>query len=305
MKILILSPNQINRKNWTHQHFRNSIGEQHEVIYYGEGYPNYIFHKRIPDVIKEHKNLDLILTYGVRYTEPFSGIGEINNILKAHIVVDYFSSWGGSFERNHSLFERDKYDLYFGVVGHIVRNLEKNKICEKAFLLPFSVDTNIYKKINVKKDFDVFAVYTVSNNKYPNREKIHKLISEMNTLTSFTKRIEHEKYIQRINQSKICIASNDIFGSLNIKYYEIMACGSMLLTDKPEDLKEVGFIDGKHLVIYKDLNDLKSKILYYLEHEKEREEIAKNGMDFVRENHNNTVRVQQFTKIIQDHLRKK
>jgi spore maturation protein CgeB len=74
-----------------------------------------------------------------------------------------------------------------------------------------------------------------------------------------------------------------------MKYTEAMACGTFVLADKPEDLDNFGYIDGKHLVIYNDLKDLKDKIRYYLEHEYEREEIAKNGMKFVRENFNNDV----------------
>ena len=302
MRILLLSPNQIHRYNWTHSLFRLEVGKHHDVLYYGDGYPNYIPSKSIVEVVKENGGFDLILTYGLKYTEPFVGIGDVN-IPKAHIVVDYFQDGGsGSYERNHSLFNRDKYNLYFCVVSHEVRNLEKNGICKKAFLLPFSIDTNIYKKLNLQKDFDVFASFTTRNDIYPNREKVHSLLRTMRPITSYVKRVEHENYIDKINRSKICITSNNKFNSLSIKYYEVMSCGSFLLADEPEDLKELGFVDGKHLVIYKGMDDLKNKILYYLSHEKERELISLEGMNFVRENHNNSIRVQQMTKIIQDQL---
>lgn len=303
MRILLLSPNQEIRYNWTHQLFRNSIGKQHDVIYYGDGYQNYTPEKSIVDVVKENGQFDLILTYGLKYTEPFFGIGE-TNIPKAHIVVDYFPFGGGSgtYERNHKLFTRDKYDIYFCVVSHEVRNLEKNGICKKAYLLPFSIDIDIYKNLNLQKDFDVFASFTTRNDIYPNREQVHELLRSMRPITSYVKRVEHENYINKINRSKICITSNNKFKSLSIKYYEVMACGGFLLADEPEDLKELGFINGKHLVIYKDMNDLKNKILYYLSHEKEREQIALEGMNFVRENHNNSIRVQQMTKIIEENL---
>lgn len=302
MRILLLSPNQIKRYNWTHSLFRLEIGRHHNTVYYGDGYPNYVHGKSIPQVVKESGPFDLLLTYGLKYTEPFENIGDVN-IPKVHIVVDYFNGAGsGTYERNHKLFNRDKYNLYFCVVSHEVRNLVKNGVCSKAFLLPFSIDTNIYKNLNLKKDIDVFAVFTTNNKVYPNREKVHKLLKEMKGVSCFTKRVEHEDYINKINRSKICITSNNKFKSLSIKYYEIMACGSLLLADEPEDLKELGFIDGKHLVIYKNLNDLKDKIFYYLDHEKEREEIAKIGMSFVREYHNNSYRVQQMTKVIQEEL---
>lgn len=303
MNILLLSPNQIHRYNWTHSLFRLEIGRHHEVTYYGDGYPDYVPSKPIPEVIKG-KDFDLILTYGLKYTEPFLGVGEIKNIPKAHIAVDYFPTGGGSgtYERNQKLFDRDKYDLYFGVVGDIVKNLEKNGVCKKAFLLPFSIDTNIYKNLDIKRDIDVFAVFTTRSEIYPNRERVQRLIKSIGGISTFTKKVQHQDYINKINRSKICITSNNKFRSLSIKYYEIMACGRLLMADEPEDLNELGFTNGKHLVIYKSLDDLKNKILYYLSHEKEREDIAKQGMDFVRTNHNNVVRVKQFTEIIEKEL---
>lgn len=299
MKLLILSPNQIKRKNWTHQIFRNEFSKHHDTTYYGEGYPDYIPEKPISEVIK-NKNFDLILTYGLRYTEPFLGIGEITNIPKAHIAVDYFpNATGGTYERNHKLFYRDNYDIYFGVVGDIVKNLKINGY-NKSFLLPFSVDTNLYTRTNEfkQKTNDVFAVFTVRDDTYPNRKYVQKTVNSLIDLKTFTKQVQHLAYINMINNSKICITSNNKFKSLSIKYYEIMACGSMLLADRPEDLDELGFIPNKHLVIYENISDLKEKIYYYLSHGKELRYISNQGMEFIRENHNNTIRVKQFTEII-------
>ena len=108
-----------------------------------------------------------------------------------------------------------------------------------------------------------------------------------------------DDYLVTLNASKIFITSNNIFGSLSMKYTECMSCGTFMLADKPEDLDEFGYKDGKHLVIYKDINDMKDKINYYLENEEEREEIAKKGMDFVRKNYSNKATVIRFTDYIQ------
>jgi len=56
--------------------------------------------------------------------------------------------------------------------------------------------------------------------------------------------------------------------------------GSFLLTNKIPELKnaeDYGFIDGIHYVSYSSLEDAKSKAKYYLEHDQERENIAKAG----------------------------
>jgi len=304
MRILVLSPNQIEKYNWTHQLFRNEISKHYDVVYYGEGFPNYIPEKPIPELLKELDNIDLIMTYGMRYTLPFIGLGEISHIPKAHIAVDYFpNATGGTYEANHKLFERDKYNIYFGVVSDIVKNLEKNNVCKKAFLLPFSIDTNIYKKLDIPKKYDIFASFTVRDDTYPNRSKVQNLVRYLSDeYRAYMKRVVHEDYIQKINESRLAITSNNKFKSLSIKYYETMACGTLLLADEPEDFSELGFVDRVHCVLYKDLDDLFELIKFYLNHENLRETIALNGYEFIRNNHNNEIRVKQMIKIIQDEL---
>ena len=87
-----------------------------------------------------------------------------------------------------------------------------------------------------------------------------------------------------------------------MKFTEVLSCGTFLLANKPEDFDDVGLKDGEHLVIYNDFKDLKDKINYYLKHDNEREEIAKNGMNFVRKNHSNAKRIQEMTEIIQKEI---
>jgi spore maturation protein CgeB len=193
--------------------------------------------------------------------------------------------------------------IVFGVVGKVVRNLKENNICNKVFLLPFSVDTNIYKDLNIKdKPNDVLAAFTVRDDVYPNRKKVHKLLSRMGLQNIITKRVSQYALVQAINKSKISITSNNIFSSLSMRYTEVLSSGGFLLADKPEDFSELGYVDGKHLVLYKDLNDLKEKIYYYLKHEKERRHISRQGMEFVRTNHSCEIRARQFKEVIEKEL---
>lgn len=302
MKILILSPNQIKRYNWGHQLFRNDIGKYHNVLYYGKGYPNFNSNLTAPQVIDKYGPFDLLLTYGLRYTLPFEDIGDIK-IKKAHVVIDLFPPYegykGGMHTRYKQFIERNKYDMFFYRQRCQSEYLKEIGSEAPSKWLPFSVDTNMYKKFNLPKIYDVLTSATTRSDVYPNRIKINKLVNKM-ALKSIQKRVVHHHYIKTINQSKICIISTNIFNSPNMKFTEFTSCGSFVLSDEPADMKQLGFKDGDHLILYKDLNDLKDKIKYFLKNEKEREEIAKNGMNFTRKNHNNKLRVQQFLKIIKD-----
>ena len=300
MKILSLNRNTIGRRNWGHQLFRNEIARQHEVINYGRGFPNYQGSNiSVQEIISKFCNgkVDVLLTYDTYRNVGNPGMGNLKDVLKVNINIDYETN----VEDQNIHFKQNKYDLIFGVVSGTVNLMKKYNVCKKIRYLPFSVDTNIYKNMTLPKTNDVCAVYTVNSILYSERGKIHNMLKEMKIKIIINK-IIHEDLIQAINKSKIIITSNSIFKSLSMRYTETLACGGFLLADKPNDFDNLGFVDGKHLVLYDGLEDLKNKINYYLkpENEKKREIIAHAGMQHVRKNHSCEVRVKNMIDIIKE-----
>jgi len=298
MKILILSPNQIGRYNWGHQLFRNEIGKQHDTIYYGEGYPNFN-ENNVSTIIKKYCpwKPDVILTYGWRYSRFFEGLGKINDIMKVHITVDYVET--SNIPVQNKFFNQNKYDLVFGVTQRGVNLMKKNNVCGNIELLPFCVDTNIYKKTGAVKKDQVLASFTARKDIYPNRLAVQKAVKSLK-IPVITKKVIHKRLIECINNSKITITSNNIYKSLSMRYTETLACGGFLLADKPADLEVQGFENKVHLVLYDGLKDLKKKVRYYLQHDDERSIIEKAGMDFVRKNHSCQTRVKEMVKYINE-----
>ena len=236
-----------------------------------------------------------MLTYDSYATVKNPGMGGFTDIIKININVDYETN----IEKQDIYFKEHRYDLIFSVVQSSLDIMKKHNVCKRLYLLPFSVDINIYKKLNLPKEYDVCAVFTVRAGLYPNRGNIHDILNKMD-IKVITEKVIHEKLIDVINKSKIIVTSNNRFEHLSMRYTETLACGGFLLADRPKDLDRLGFVDGKHLVIYDGLDDFKDKVIYYLkpENEKEREEIAKNGMDYVRANHSCEIRVKEMTDII-------
>ncbi len=305
MKILILSANQIERYNWGHQLFRNEIGRQTDVFYWGDGYPDFNKDLTISQVITKYCPWipDVILTYGWRYSVGFEGIDKIKKIAKVHITVDYGRPEG--IPRQNKFFKKNNYDLVFAITQNAKRLLTNNKVCNIIKIIPFSVDTNIYKPLTVKGfNKQILASFTIRKDIYPNRLKIQNVAKTMG-VPVITKRVIHHKLIRAINNSQITLTSNNIFKSLSMRYTETLACGGFLMADKPEDLSMVGLKDGKHLVIYKNIGDLRDKIEYYLniKNIQERNKIAKQGMKFVRKNHSCRKRVREMLDIIHKELR--
>jgi len=307
MKILLLNPNHSSKYNQGHYLFKNEFGKHHEVTYYGKGYPNYDSSLTVPRILENlNINFDLILTYEAKYSRFFEGLGKIKNIPKAHIQIDYalnFKKYRGFADMNkiNKLITANKPDIIFATAGSNVERLKKSLGTEKVFFLPFSVDTAIYKDLNMNRTIDAMAVFNTRQYVYPNREKVQRVLKSMD-INSFTSRVIKDKYVKKLNQSKMFVISNNINNRLSMKYTEAMACGTFVLADEPEDMSLQGFINGKHLVLYENLKDMKDKIRYYLKHDAQRKEIALEGMKFVRKNHSCEKRVKQFTDIVKREL---
>jgi len=311
MKILILGKNGIARKNWGHQLFLNSFSRHHECIYWGEGHKNFDPDMTISHVISMYGEPDLILTYLAKRSYTLKGLDKLQNYKRVHIEIDFFDKTGNykgqydsssKYNRYDQFFKEYKPQIIFAPVTTVLNGLIKHKLCSKNFLLPFSVDIQTYKKLDLEKVIDVMAVFSNSSSAYPRRKNIQRMVSKLKGIKSVTRKHKHNDHVRLINQSKIIITSNNLWNSLSMRYTEVLACGGFLLADKPEDLEKLGYVDGKHLVIYKDLKDLENKIYYYLKHEKEREKIAKEGMKFVLQNHTTDIRVKEFTDIVNREL---
>ena len=82
----------------------------------------------------------------------------------------------------------------------------------------------------------------------------------------------------------------------NYRLFEIPACGAFQLVDEKKDIGKY-FEIGKEIVTYKDEDDLKKKVKYYLEHPEEREAIARAGYQRVKKNHTLTDRMKRILKI--------
>lgn len=89
------------------------------------------------------------------------------------------------------------------------------------------------------------------------------------------------------NNSKINlnITIKSIHSGIPLRAMDIMSDGGFLLTNFQADFLDY-FVPDEDFVYYTDQNDLLEKIDYYLSHEKERREIARNGYEKVKKNHN-------------------
>jgi len=105
-----------------------------------------------------------------------------------------------------------------------------------------------------------------------------------------------DSYAKLLHSYFCCATSSSIYNYAVAKHYEIPAVGSLLLTNRTEDLDRVGFIPGKHYVPISTENCIE-KIRHCLENPEEYTNIRKEGMKYVRENHSLKNRMERFGKI--------
>lgn len=100
------------------------------------------------------------------------------------------------------------------------------------------------------------------------------------------------------HESKINLntTSKAIRSGLPQRIFDIMGCGGFVLTNYQTELPEI-FQIGYEVAAYGSLEELKDMARYYLEHEKERIEIAHNGYERVARDYNYPVRLEQLLQL--------
>ena len=96
------------------------------------------------------------------------------------------------------------------------------------------------------------------------------------------------------NKARVVLnADRTVRLGLNMRYFEVLASRSCLLTDNALDLHTY-FADNEHLCVYQDLEDMQRKLRWLLDNEDERLRISANGYREVMQHHTCDHRVQAF-----------
>lgn len=96
-------------------------------------------------------------------------------------------------------------------------------------------------------------------------------------------------------QSKINlnITLRSIKSGIPLRAFDIMGAGGFLISNYQADFLDL-FVPGEDFVYYESKEDLLQKVGYYLEHQEERKEIARNGHDKVAARHTYRHRVREM-----------
>lgn len=163
--------------------------------------------------------------------------------------------------------------------------------------LPLACDPGIHSKLKAPKSHDFCFV----GNIFPGeRETLIKLLQK-HFPNHFVGRRYFEEMAQTYSASRL-VFNRSIRNDVNMRVFEAVACGSLLLTN---DLRDNGqaelFQDGVHLVTYRDPEELLDKARFYLAREGVREKIAAAGHAEAVARHTYRHRMETILEIIDRH----
>lgn len=172
--------------------------------------------------------------------------------------------------------------------------------------LPHAAEPQAYPKIEILKKTDVCFIGhmqdVVNYNGFTRTDALDRLFKEFPNFyygsrhPGFPEKNLFEDAAKKFSQSRI-VFNISIKDDINMRVFETLSTGSFLLTNWLPTLGDL-FEDGKHLVTYKTLDEMVEKAKYYLEHDDEREKIAKAGHDKFMANHTYKHRVEKILSIV-------
>lgn len=158
----------------------------------------------------------------------------------------------------------------------------------RVFLLPHAADARFFDSVERERDYELGWVgHLMKSPLYMRRRRVLLPLLEqfhVNDWRSHHSKAEAAEVYQR---AKIVVnVSRDEFPEeANMRCYEAMAGGALLLTGMPTELTELGFREGEHFAGWHDEREVPERVRYYLAHEEERRAIARAGRELVLREH--------------------
>lgn len=183
---------------------------------------------------------------------------------------------------------------------------------ERFRWLPLHVNTNLFKDYKMEKDIDWLFMGAATGWVYPLREKIvhtmygregfvyHEHPGYRDIFEEKEKTVlVGEQYAREINRAKMFFTCDSIYKYPVNKYYEVLACKTLLLASSSQELYDLGFIPGVHYVEI-DENNFLEKAYYYLDHPEERMQITEQGYKMVHEKYSTAQRAKNLKTMIHE-----
>jgi spore maturation protein CgeB len=204
----------------------------------------------------------------------------------------YFTNSRGSLEDYRAKGITNVHYLPVGIYPPVHRRLAG---LEKKYDVSFSGDWCAPREKvlgAVAEDFDL-AIFGPWKKKLREGAALRKRIVKNGFFTA-------EEMVGIFNRSRVVLNLHSWFGrfdyGVNPRLFEANGCGAFQLCDWKEEIAGL-YEDGKEVVLYRTVEELKKKLAYYLPREKERAVIADNALKRSLECHTYEHRMKRLLKV--------
>lgn len=160
--------------------------------------------------------------------------------------------------------------------------------------LPLACDPEFHKgDLNCKKEYDVTFVGNYANGVHNKRTELLTALAH-NCKLNVKKNLWYRDVTSEYEKSYI-VFNRSLAGDLNMRVYEELASGAMVITDRVDENGGSEFFqDGTHIKYYRSENELIDITRFYLSHSAQRNVIAAAGQEEVLRKHTYDNRVNEI-----------
>jgi hypothetical protein len=181
------------------------------------------------------------------------------------------------------------YDKLFQAAGH------PRPIC-----LGHAVEADIFMGEDLPRIYDVGWVGRLDGKKYSVRRRCIQNLNKLFKMNDISRYYSPEEMAIVYQQSKtvVNLCRDDYLQDANLRCFEVMASGALLITPQPTELSELGFTEGTHYITFQTESQMYELVEYYLKNEEEKTVIAKSARNLVMEKHTYDARVQTILETL-------
>lgn len=123
-------------------------------------------------------------------------------------------------------------------------------------------DQSILKNLKCERDIELAFVGSIKSGAYSKRKALLDQLAQVESLV-ITRTNSGNEYCQTLNRIRFFVSADVGMGEYMIKNFEAMACGCVLFAyDQGEaENRALGFVDMKNVVLYRDLNEIRAKLV--------------------------------------------
>lgn len=151
-----------------------------------------------------------------------------------------------------------------------------------AVFVPKGYDEQLLTNKGLPRDIELGFVGSIKSEAYSLRKQTLEAVAKAENLV-ITRTKSGEEYVNTLNRIKFFVSADVGFGEYMIKNFEAMACGCVLIAydQGTEENQALGFVDMENIVLYRNLEDIQSKLKILRADPAKVEQIAKAGQQLV------------------------